>query len=655
MGHSHTAPIKDMQALRRLHRFPVFPAVLLLAGILAWSVLFTSLVQGRTTPATVSLQWLAMSSGLAAAAVAWHLLAALAIRSASGLPIRAVMRWAAGSSTPLLLSLPALVAVFLSDQLFHYLTYNPIPRAVAIWAPLLLTLACQEAALLWLARLGPTLLSWLRDRRAAPVLIFASFASLYIFSAGGHLYSPDERLMYGVTASIAEGILTPTPGQGPGVLGQAELASSKYGLVPSLLALPAYLISTIAGWNPEPPSYAFPLPDGSYPLVGLTVGPLTTAATCALLYLLARQLGFGALSSLVVVLAYGIGTSAWVYSKAFFSQPPATLFLVAAIYLLFRQEGRHVRNCGLAGTLLGLAAGTRVELALLAVPLLAVFVLTRPGRDLRQATGETAVMLLAFLAVSGLTVGWYNYLKTGSVLMTGYGAQGTFDGFSPKPYIGIFGTFFSPGFGLFTFNPVALLGILSLPVLALSRQRESYLFGGLIGIAVLFYGSFGDWYGGFTWANRYLLVILPLAVLPLAVLIERPWRNAMSVLLVSAAIALGMVVNFLAVLVDFNNGWQNLWNHQAGIYQILWTPHFSPIGAHFRVLGESLLTGSKLDLYLYYKLGIPSLAGAAALIVGLSTLAARSAALGGEMPETEKEAPDRMPLPVPDAASRASA
>src|SRR5690349_11628879 len=35
------------------------------------------------------------------------------------------------------------------------------------------------------------------------LLVFSSFLLLYLFTAGGHLYSPDEEIMYRVTESIA--------------------------------------------------------------------------------------------------------------------------------------------------------------------------------------------------------------------------------------------------------------------------------------------------------------------------------------------------------------------------------------------------------------------------------------------------------------------
>jgi hypothetical protein len=79
------------------------------------------------------------------------------------------------------------------------------------------------------------------------------------------------------------------------------------------------------------------------------------------------------------------------------------------------------------------------------------------------------------------------------------------------------------------------------------------------------------------------------------------------------------------VLFDFNNGWLALWDRRANLDLILWDPHYSLIGAHFGLLRDFLFTGAKLDLYLYYKLGAPSLVICLLAVTALATLALRSA------------------------------
>ncbi len=611
----------------------VFAVLLVLGSVSSWAVLYVSLDKGRTTPTTVSLAWLVELAVVLSVLLAWHILYWTLLWKVSDRSGDALSRKVALSSTPFLLAIPILIGVYGSDVLFHYLIWTPIPRALLLWTPPAISLVFQEAAIAWYTRLPTAVESWLRRGAAVPILIFVAFASLYIFTAGGHLYSPDEKEMYQVTESIAHGWLATSHWNGIPRVENGKRLWSQYGLVPSVEAVPIYWISSVIGPGIDPPSAAFPIPNVAYPLVDLLVNPLVTAATCALLYSLARSLGFRSITSLILVLAYGLGTSAWVYSKTFFGEPNAALFLLASIYFVVRKDVPAPKDYSIAGLMLGLGVGTRFELPLIAFPL-GLLMLRGLKREPRRWIISILAFGLVFAVVCMATAGWYNWVKSGSIIETGYAEQTRGTDFGFKPYISLFGTFFSSGFGVFTFNPVTILGLFSLLILTITRRMEAIVFGAIILSAVVLYSVFNYWYGGYTWANRYMLLVLPLAVLPAGVLLERPWRTPVSVLLVSGSILLGIGINLLGVLFDWNNGWLDLWAHHASLTQIEFDPHFSTIGAHLRLLGNFLSTGAKLDLYLYYKLGVPSLVLFVALFVGFFALAARAALRTNERPRS---------------------
>ncbi len=570
--------------------------------------------------------------GVMLALAGWQLLFALLLGKLASTSTTKLYSRMRTSVAPLLLSAPLLLAIYLSDQAFHSLSSMPIPRAIAVWTPILVSVAWQEAILLWGIRFPSFVLHRLSGGFAAPLLVFLSFASLYIFTAGGHLYSPDENGMFLVTRSLAERGSIAVPAEEAGqqtvtgsvASGNPEYRYIKYGLVPSLLAVPPYWVSKLLGLEPDPPSAAFPLPNMGYPLVAILVNPLVTAATCGLLYAFSRRLGFRAISSLVVVVAFGLGTPAWVYSKTFFSQPSAAFFLLGAAYFLLRGNSPSVWDCAISGLSLGLAAGSRAEVAILAVPIL-IPILRMARRETATAAGLLVAFGLGFALTGGVTLALYDYAKTGSVFATGHGDQGALSGFSREPWIGIYGSLYSSGFGFFIYNPVALPALFALPLLALRRPSVAWMIGTLVGVSVLFYGSFVDWFGGSTWANRYLVLILPFAVIPLATLVERPWRSPLAVVLVAGTVLLGASVNLLAVLFDFNNGWQELWSWRANMDLIMWDPHYSPILANLSLVKYFLFTGAKLDLYLLHKLGAAALLGSLLVTSGLATLAARAA------------------------------
>jgi len=601
-----------------------FWSILLLTTTTSWSALLVSIELGRTTPASVSRTWLIAFIGVQVGITAWCVLLGLTLKRGLGLSADKALTRVAVSSTPLLLAAITLVTIYGSDALFHFVTNRAIPRSLVLWIPSIGCILAQAAVLLWqLSDSGP-IRAWLRRAYAPHLLIFVVLACLYLFTAGGHLYSPDESAMYYVTQNLVDRGSVAIPRDEPAIArGNAPFWYSKYGLVPSLLGIPGYWISSILGIEADPPSPAFPIPNAAPPLLDLMVNPLITAGTSVLLFILARRFGFRSTTALAVVAIYALSTSAWVYSKTFFSQPSAAMFLLGAFCLAMPGYRPRPVHLGLAGISLGLAIGSRVEILVLASPLAAVF-LRQLARNPHLRLRGTVALGTGLLASTALLVGWYNYVKTGSFLLTGHGGQGTLAGLSADPLVGLYGSLFSPGFGLFVYNPITILGLCCLPLLALRRRLATYVIGGVFLLCLLLYGSFEDWFGGFTWANRYMVAILPLLVLPVATLLERPWRSPLSLLLVTVVVLLGLAVNFLAVLFDFNSGWLNLWDRGANLDLILWNPHYSPIGAHLRLLHDFMFTGAKLDLYLYYKFGVPSLALFLGLFSGLLILTIRS-------------------------------
>lgn len=619
-------PSQRWQLGRSFRRHPV-STVFIAVSLLCLALLQASLSKGRTTVSTASIEWLLFFSlvlavGATSMVVLWFALGRLSRAE----PNRLANEMAIVSASSLPISVPALSAVYVSDGAFHYLATHPIATTVVAWAPVAVAAISYCALLALRVALPSCLEAWLRTEVAAPVLVGTAFTTLFVFSAGGHLYSPDEKEMFQVTENLVTGVFFGarlSPSEMP------DQIYSKYGLVPSLFATVPYWISRQFGLNPEPPSAAFPIPNGAYPLVDLVVGPLFSAATCAVIYALARAVGFGRPSSMAAAVAYGLGTSAWVYSKTFLSQPVATFFVLSCVWLLMRQGWRPAPRYGLAGLMLGLAVGTRMEIALLATPILALVAWRAWSRRDGAVEGLVAFSML-FLLSAGLTVGWYNFAKTGSLLATGHGPQGTLAGFSPKPHIGLFGILFSSGFGFFVYNPLAMAGLVSLPLLSVVNRVASYILLATVMVAVVLYGTFSDWSGGFAWASRYLVVVLPLAVLPAAMLLEPRWRTPVSVALFAGAFATGLAVNALGVLFDWNLGWLDLWDHRATLWQIQWDPHFSPIGAHLRLLRSFLETGAKLDLYIYYRLGVPALVGFLLVFISFLSLAVRSALSGSK-------------------------
>ncbi|NIV28231.1 MAG: phospholipid carrier-dependent glycosyltransferase, partial [Anaerolineae bacterium] len=160
----------------------------------------------------------------------------------------------------------------------------------------------------------------------------------------------------------------------------------------------------------------------------LTNGAIT-ALTGVLVYLLLRRLRYSYGIALLSALAFGLGTMAWPYARYLFSESLAGLGLLLSFYFLVRlRDEQDLPSALWAGAGLGIAMLARLNNAL-AAPflglLLLVYLYRQHGRDWRKWIGPVVLFGLPVVASLAIT-GWYNWLRFGSPLTTGYLAQEEF-------------------------------------------------------------------------------------------------------------------------------------------------------------------------------------------------------------------------------------
>ena len=102
-------------------------------------------------------------------------------------------------------------------------------------------------------------------------------------------------------------------------------------------------------------------------------------------------------------------------------------------------------------------------------------------------------------------------------------------------------------------------------------------------------------------------------------------------------------MNGLAVLIDFNRGWQNLWAMDASLWSITWTPNFSVIGAQLRLL--RLWYGQQqgsFDLYLAAHAGwlVVALLAAAAMVLVVGLVRTGDESLASDKPKLHRRRND---------------
>jgi hypothetical protein len=396
-----------------------------------------------------------------------------------------------------------------------------------------------------------------------PWLVFGLFAAFYLLTASGRIDPGDEETMYRVTRNLVErgewaiesetliqqplslsGTLPSQPypiqstSASPGRGGQTY---SKYGLGQSLAAIPLYL----AGKALAP---LFPGPDfqrGAKLLMAF-FNPLITAATCALFLSWCLVLGYSRRTSLLLTATYGLSTMAWVYTKNYYAQPATTFCLLAAAYgqSRFRQSAER-SSLGLTGACLGLAILFRPD-TLIALPAFSLALLVKRSEENRPRHWlRETILFLTPLALALAANAWYNDLRFGSLFGSGY-AEASWN--NPLLY-GLYGLLFSPGKGVFLYNPVILLSPVGLPLLGRRHRAEALLIAFLTLTYLLFYAPYNFWSGGWNWGPRFLLPLLPFLTLATAPLLEgSPVRGGRAVFALLAA--LGLIVQLPAILVD---------------------------------------------------------------------------------------------------------
>lgn len=254
--------------------------------------------------------------------------------------------------------------------------------------------------------------------------VFFAFFVLYVATSGGHLYSPDEEIMFRVTESLARhGTLAVAPmidGQGRsfatrrGVDGREY---AQYGIGNSLFAVPLYWLGDLACRWVDPHQAerllgfrtVMYIPESDQPVghallrrfVVSFFGSLVGAATCSLLWVFVYRLrekalaangseGFGkegcaeeaggapapARTAWLVTLAYGAGTLALPHARTFFSEPLATFFVLGAFYVLSTNRPTDWRAAFGAGLAFALALFTRLDSAVVA-PAVGIYLVLR--------------------------------------------------------------------------------------------------------------------------------------------------------------------------------------------------------------------------------------------------------------------------------------
>jgi len=405
--------------------------------------------------------------------------------------------------------------------------------------------------------------------RRAAAWIFAALALFYTLGTNGRVLSPDAV----IRARAAEGLaLRGSPaidatGVPPGILavGREGLAYPKYESGPSLAALPFVMLGgAFARLAPDGSSAIFrgPLflwysPDDAATAwrmcgVGLTNAVLV-ALLCALLYALFRELGWSPRAAASTTAAAAFALPLWVYSRDLFAEPLAGLVLVVFLLALERMvRAPRLRTAAVAGAGFGVSVVARTaHLALLPLALLvaAHALATLDGGYRSGQRVRLAAALASGLAGALAVVGWWNWLRFGSLWNSGYGEELT--KWTTPPLVGLAGLLFSPGRGLLPHFPLVLVACATTPAAWRISRRATLFAWGTLATLLAVYCRWHGWDGGWCWGPRFLVPAVPLLVLLCAPLFDAPRRPLR--LLGGALLVLSLAIAFSGTLVAYTD------------------------------------------------------------------------------------------------------
>jgi hypothetical protein len=373
---------------------------------------------------------------------------------------------------------------------------------------------------------------WLRG-----VAIFAALAALYLLTYTGQTISSDEQKFYDAAHSLVK-------------YGHLELNFTN-DLRP-YQTLPPGMVNLRVDSEPMQMIVTAPLiwAAAQLPGVGLMqaawlLNSVVTALTGALLYGYGVQMGYSQRAALLTALAFGVGTSSWVYSQMYFREPLFTLFAVMCALCLERwrlalaaRQWRAVAGWGLL--VLGTVSGAFLtkEAALLLIPALVVIGLPVTLRQVLDRRVVAGLALLSVVVIGGVLL--FARLLPNSRLASVLNDATTLDFAyfweASAAYL------LSPGFSVWTFSPVLLLT----PFGAWQMWRSGHARRALVPLVLLLtyvlgysIGRASFWYGGAGWGARFLVPVIPflaLWLLPIAEgVVARRWRPAL------LAVAVGLV------------------------------------------------------------------------------------------------------------------
>lgn len=311
------------------------------------------------------------------------------------------------------------------------------------------------------------------------------------------------------------------------------------------------------------------------------------ALAVAVFFLFARDLTGSTPAGIFSAMMLGFATPLWSYSGTFFGEPLALLCMVLALWCILKELYL------VAGVMAGLAAAAHIS-ALLWAPFFAM-ILSFRCRGIRECFDRSYIpkFLKFSLGLVGplAALAYFNYRRFGSFFETGrqLGTQAARHygyGELILPDSSLLGLLVSPGKGLLVLVPLVLVALFFWQ----RFYREvpwaaTVLLAGVL-FRLLFIACRSDWHGGFCLGPRYLLLVLPVALIPLAFLLRDEVRLRGSIAALCAAaifqqaifVSIEIFAMYHSLILEFDGRGIDLFENE----RLYWGWEFSPLAQGWR-------------------------------------------------------------------------
>lgn len=427
--------------------------------------------------------------------------------------------------------------------------------------------------------------------------IIALMLVFFIFTNSGHRFSFDEDVTQKQTMYIVNEKPGPLYVKGnstvvyefpvyfphpPGPVCQNAILCSPANLGHSLTEVPLVLVnhyfhlikSDTVVWDAsdfDDPAYIYwrNSIDPDFTFLQLFYGPIFSALSVAVFFLISRTFGFNYKTCVYLALLLGVSTLLWPYSKTTMNVVP-DLFFILLGFLFFRRfqlSKSHV-NLILCSSSLGFDFLVRQDAVLVMIPFFFYLLILLKNQDQKIKKFFSFVIPAILSYLSNIIINYTRFGTSHSLTASNPAAFFTID---PHHSIleSLFGLFFSPGVGLFIFAPILLTVFFSFLDFYKKNKLECLLLLSFVTLFSIFYGSGqgGWWHGLVAWGPRYLFPIVPFLLLPLGSSIEKRKSKSLTGILIILA-GISIFFNFVYSVQDV--GWF-VWGNASlhtGLYGI---------------------------------------------------------------------------------------